>query len=55
MSTQQERAAKARDEKLAAIEQQVKDGSLVIREMTPAERAKYPKLATPPPRRARGR
>lgn len=53
MSSQQERAAKARSEKLAAIEQQVKDGSLVIREMTPAERAKYPKPATP--RRTRPR
>ena len=52
MATQQERAAKVRDEKLAAIEQQVRDGSLVIREMTPAERAKYPKPLTPPrPRR----
>jgi hypothetical protein len=52
MSTQQERAAKLRDEKLAAIEQRVRDGSLIIREMTPAERAKYPKLDTPPrPRR----
>jgi signal recognition particle GTPase len=53
MSTQQERAAKARDEKLATIEQQVKDGLLIIREMTPAERRKYPKPATPRPRRRR--
>jgi len=52
MTTQQQRAAKAREEKLAAIEQQVSAGSLVIREMTPAERARYPKPATPrPPRR----
>lgn len=48
MSTQQERAAKAREEKLAAIEQQVRAGSLIIREMTPVERAKYPKVDTPP-------
>lgn len=48
MSTQQERAAKARAEKLAAIEQQRRAGSLVIREMTPAERAKYPKLDAAP-------
>ena len=53
MSTQQERAAKAREEKLAAIEQQIKAGSLVIREMTPAERAKYPKRDTPPRSRRR--
>ena len=43
MPTQQERAAKLREEKLAAIAEKVKDGSLVIRTMTPAERAKYPK------------
>jgi hypothetical protein len=42
-----ERAAKVRDEKLAAIEQLVKDGSLVIRKMTPAERARYPKRDAP--------
>jgi hypothetical protein len=53
MSTQQERAAKAREEKLAAIEQQLKAGSLVIREMTPAERAKYPKRDTVLPSRRR--
>lgn len=53
MSTQRERDAKAREEKLAAIEQQVKAGSLVIREMTPAERAKYPKLGAPPRSRRR--
>jgi hypothetical protein len=45
--THQERAAKVRDEKLAEIEQKVRDGSLVIRAMTPAERAKYPKVETP--------
>jgi hypothetical protein len=54
MSTQQERAAKARAEKLAAIDEQVEAGSLVIREMTPAERAKYPKRDTPPDSRRRG-
>ncbi len=53
MASQQERAAKAREEKLAAIEEQVKQGSLRIREMTPAERAKYAKPATPPRGRRR--
>lgn len=53
MSTQQERAAKAREEKLAAIEQQVRAGSLVIREMTADEREKYPKRDTPPRARRR--
>jgi hypothetical protein len=48
MATQQERAAHARAEKLTAIKQQVRAGSLVIREMTPAERAKYPKRDNPP-------
>lgn len=47
MATQQERAAKARDEKLAAIERQVREGSLVIRKMTPAERAKHAPPAEP--------
>jgi hypothetical protein len=47
MATQQERAARARAEKLAEIERQVRDGSLVIRTMTPAERAKYPKPTEP--------
>jgi hypothetical protein len=48
---QKERAAKLRDEKLAAIEQRVKDGSLVIRTMTPDELAKYPKRDVPPRQR----
>ena len=54
MPTQQERVAKAREEKLAAMEQQVKSGSLVIREMTDDERAKYPKRDTPPRPRRQG-
>jgi hypothetical protein len=53
MATQQERAGKAREEKLAAIKEQLKAGSLVIRAMTPAERAKYPKRDTPPRSRRR--
>lgn len=48
MSTHQERVAKQRQEKLAAIEEKVRDGSLVIRAMTPDERAKYPKRDVPP-------
>jgi hypothetical protein len=38
MKTQQERQAEKRREKLDLIEQQVKEGSLVIRKMTAAER-----------------
>jgi hypothetical protein len=53
MATPQERAAQARKEKLAEIERQVRDGSLVIRRMTAAERAKYPKPSQP--RRQRGK
>lgn len=47
MSTQRERAEEKRRQKLAEIEQQVQDGSLTIRPMTPAERKKYPKPAEP--------
>ncbi len=36
------RQEKKRKEKLAAVKQQVEDGSLVIRKMTPAERKKFP-------------
>lgn len=53
MPTQQERAAKAREEKLDAIAQQVRDGSLVIRKLTPAEHARYPKRDSPPRSRPR--
>lgn len=53
MSSQQERAQKVRDDKLAAIERQVREGSLVIRTMTPAERAKYPKPTEPRRQRRR--
>jgi len=52
MSTQQERAAERHREKLAEIQQQIADGTLVVRQMTPAERAKYP---PPPPRDGRAK
>jgi len=42
MSNTWERQQKAREEKLKAIEEQVEDGSLVIRKMTPAERKANP-------------
>jgi hypothetical protein len=41
MKTQQERQAEKRKEKLDLIDQQVKDGTLVIRKMTEAERKKF--------------
>jgi hypothetical protein len=42
MITQADRAAQRRREKLEEIQRQVKDGSLKIRPMTPAERKRYP-------------
>jgi hypothetical protein len=41
MKTQQQRQAEKRKEKLDLIEQQVKEGTLVIRKMTAAERKKF--------------
>jgi hypothetical protein len=53
MSTPQERARKQREAKLDAVAQQVAEGSLTIRQMTPEERKKYPKPETPRPQRRR--
>lgn len=39
--TQRERDAEKRQEKLELIDEQVKQGSLVIRKMTAKEKAKY--------------
>jgi hypothetical protein len=50
MLTQAERAAARRTEKLQEIRSQVKNGSLTIRKMTPAERERYPQRAPQPPR-----
>lgn len=47
MSNQRERAEEKRKEKLAAIEQQVQEGSLTIRSMTPKERKEHPKPDKP--------
>lgn len=43
------RDQKKREERLKEIDEQVADGSLVIRKMTPEERAKYP----PRPRKSK--
>jgi hypothetical protein len=48
MSTQRERAEEKRKEKLKAVAEQVAEGSLTIRQMTPEEEAKYPKRERPP-------
>jgi hypothetical protein len=42
MKTQQERQEDKRRSKLADVQRQVKDGSLVIRQMTPDERERNP-------------
>jgi len=44
MTSQADRAAERRSEKLKEIRRQVKDGSLKIRPMTAAERKRYPAL-----------
>ena len=47
MKTTRERAADKRQEKLDLVQEQVKSGSLVIRQMTDEERRRYPRR---PPR-----
>ena len=49
MKSQQQRAEERRKQKLDEIEQQVREGTLVIRQMTDKERAKNP----PRPRKPR--
>ncbi len=53
MNNQRERAEKQRQVKLEALAEQVAEGSLTIRQMTPEERKKYPKPTTPRPQRRR--
>jgi hypothetical protein len=47
MKTAQERAEERRQQKLAEVQAQIRSGSLVIRQMTAAERARYPPPAPP--------
>ena len=49
MKTVRERAEEKRQEKLALVREQVKNGGLVIRQMTDEERRRYP------PRKARSK
>jgi len=50
MKTARERAAEKREEKLEHVREQVKSGSLVIRQMTEEERRQYPpRPAAPKP------
>jgi hypothetical protein len=53
MITQADRAAERRRVKLEEIRQQVKDGSLTIRKMTPEERKRYPPTPRPSKNRRR--
>jgi hypothetical protein len=50
MKTTYERAQDRRREKLAAVEAQIRSGSLIVRQMTAAERARYPRRPAPPKR-----
>jgi hypothetical protein len=50
VKTTRERAEEKRQEKLAAIREQLESGSLVIRQMTDAERRRYPPRPAPPQR-----
>jgi hypothetical protein len=47
MSSPQERAEQKRREKLEQIQEQVDNGQLKIRKMTPAEREKHPPRPRP--------
>jgi hypothetical protein len=51
MQTQADRAAERRRVKLELIRQQVDEGSLTIRKMTPKERKLYAVKPSKPPRR----
>ncbi|HEX4108684.1 MAG TPA: hypothetical protein VHX88_11150 [Solirubrobacteraceae bacterium] len=57
MKSMSERAQEKRAEKLAMMDEQVKTGALVIRQMTDEERLQYPPRPAPPngARGSRGR
>jgi anti-sigma28 factor (negative regulator of flagellin synthesis) len=50
MKTMREKAADARVTKLELVREQIENGSLVIRQMTDAERALYPPRPSKPKR-----
>ena len=50
-SETQKRQEKRRKEKLKAVQQQIEEGSLTIRQMTPEERKKYPPQDRPKKKR----
>jgi hypothetical protein len=53
MSTQRERDAEKRKQKMRDIDEAVEEGRLVIRKMTPAERKRYPAKDERPRKRGR--
>lgn len=52
MKTQKERAEEKRQQKLEEMQAQIRDGSLVVRKLTDAERKEH---APRPPREKKGR
>jgi anti-sigma28 factor (negative regulator of flagellin synthesis) len=52
VKTQKERAEEKRRQKLEEMQEQIRDGSLVVRKLTAAEREKH---APRPPREKKGR
>jgi hypothetical protein len=51
MKTPQERADEKRRQKLEEMQAQIRDGSLVVRQMTPDERERNPPAPSPRPQR----
>jgi hypothetical protein len=54
MKSTQERAQERRRQKLAGVQAQIRSGSLIVRQMTDAERARNPPRAAQPKRRRAG-
>ena len=52
MKTQKERSEERRREKLAAMQEQIEQGTLKVRKMTPEERAALPPRPAAPKRRS---
>jgi hypothetical protein len=55
MKTQQQRTQERRQAKLELIQEQIDAGKLVVRKMTPEERAKFPARPATTKRRTRSR
>jgi hypothetical protein len=53
MKNAHERQEEKRQVKLAQMEEEIKEGKLVVRKMTPEEREKYPPREPAKPRRKR--